>query len=520
MIRRTLAGCLLFVPSLACSSTDTPGGAASNPTSGTGGAANGGPTGGSVSSGGATSAGGTISTAAGAPTNATGGSPSSGATAGSPASMGGAPSSAGGAPAGGAPASGGGAAPNGGKASAGAPTAAGESSGGAGSSGGSGGAPSGSVGELPGSACTREFKVPAFSELKTNAKMPDPFTFLDGTKVQSKDDWVCRQKEISQLAQAFIYGPKPGKPEKLTASFSGGNLTVDMESGGRTWSFSVAIKTPTGDGPFPALFDVDAGAPSGIASIGTGLNWLTSNVAAAGSGRGARGKFYDFHPNSTDTGSLMAWAWVASRIIDGLEITEGHKIDTKKLYGLGCSRNGKTSATMALFDQRMAMVAMLSPGSGSTSGWRPAEAATGSVQRAGQIFGETTWMGEPFGQFGDNVDKLPIDQHAVLALAWPRPLLVREGTDDSWNCPACVYTTVKYTQLVYEALGNKDAVGFTHYNGGHCASGGTEWTTTYDAFIKKYLQGDSATSTAGMFTESRFTFDKAKWQDGELMAIP
>jgi len=385
----------------------------------------------------------------------------------------------------------------------------------------SAGAPStGSVPELPGSACTRDFSVPSFQDLKTNAKMPDPFTFLDGSKVKTKDDWVCRQKEISQLAQAFIYGPKPGKPETLNATFSGGMLTLDMTSGGRNWKLSVAIKTPSGTGPFPAVFDVDAGAPSGVASIGTGLSWLTSNVAAAGNSRTTTGKFYDFHPTSKDTGSLMAWAWVASRIIDGLEKTQGHNIDTKRLYGLGCSRNGKTAATMALFDQRMAMVAMQSPGSGTTSGWRIAQAQTTSVQTASEIFGETSWMGQPFGQFGSNVNKLPIDQHEVLALAWPRPILVREGTNDSWNCPICVFTTLKYTQMTYEALGNKDAVGLTHYNGGHCESGGTEWTTTYNAFLKKYIMGDSSVSTAGMFTEGKFTFDKAKWQDGDLTAIP
>ncbi len=398
---------------------------------------------------------------------------------------------------------------------------------GSGGSGGSGGTASaggtssvGPVAELPGSACTREFKAPAFQDLKTNAKLPDPFTFLDGTKVKTRDDWVCRQKEISTLAQAFIYGPKPGKPETLNATFSGGTLTLDMASGGRTWKLSVAIKTPSGTGPFPAMFDVDAGAPSGVASIGVGLTWLTSNVAAAGTSRGTSGKFYDFFPNSKDTGSLMAWAWAASRIVDGLEATQGHKIDTKRMFGLGCSRNGKAAATMALFDQRIAMVAMQSPGSGTTSAWRIAQAQTTSVQTAKEIFGETSWMGEPFGQFGSNVNKLPIDQHEVLALAWPRPILVREGNADSWNCPICVWTTLKYTQLVYEALAAKDAIGFTQYSGGHCEAGGTEWTNTYNAFVKKYMLGDSSVSTTGMFTEGKFTFDKAKWQDGDLTPIP
>ena len=69
-------------------------------------------------------------------------------------------------------------------------------------------------------------------------------------------------------------------------------------------------------------------------SIGVGLSVLTG-IAAAGSGRGTTGKFYDFFPNSKKTGSLMAWAWVASRIVDGLIATTGHNIDVTKLYGLG-----------------------------------------------------------------------------------------------------------------------------------------------------------------------------------------
>ncbi len=154
----------------------------------------------------------------------------------------------------------------------------------------------------------------------------------------------------------------------------------------------------------------------------------------------------------------------ASRIIDALEMTTGHNIDTTKLSALGCSRNGKEAGVIGLFDERIALVAAQSPGSGLASGWRPAEAekaAGANVQTAAQIFGEENWMGDAFEQFGNsNVSKLPIDQHEVLALAWPRPIIIMEGTNDGWNCPKCVYTTMKYTQMVYEALGSKDYLGF------------------------------------------------------------
>jgi hypothetical protein len=536
MIRPTLFSCLLAIPLFSgCSSKDAlppsgdgagtnqgaaggsggagnltqTGGTTGGPAAGTsavsGGTSGGTSVGGSMSTGGATSGGASQSAGTGGSAQSTGGAPASGGTGGGSAGRGvGGKSSASGGMGGSSPTSG-----TGGTGMAGAST------------GGSAGAPNVStLGELPGSACTKTFTTPAFADLKTNAKMPDPFTFLDGSKVATKDVWVCRQKEIAQLAQAFIYGPKPGKPETFTATWSSGTLKLDMQHGGQSWSLSVPIKVPSGTGPFPAMFDVDAGAPAGVASIGVGLTWLTTNVAGAGSGRGASGKFYDFFPESKKTGSLMAWAWVASRIVDGLIATTGHNIDVTKLYGLGCSRNGKTAATMALFDQRVAMVGMQSPGSGTTSGWRIADAQTSSVQTADEIYGETTWMGDDFGQFGKAVNKLPIDQHEVLALAWPRPMIVREGTNDSWNCPVCVYTTLKYTELVYEALGSKDMIGFTHYNGGHCESGGQAWTDTYNAFVKHYITpADGTTSTAGMFDE-KFTFDATKWQDGALMSIP
>jgi hypothetical protein len=480
---------------------------------GTGGATN---AGGSTGAGGTTSTGGSLGNGGSTSPDAavgTGGSTVAGGATGSGGVMGtGGLTGSGGT----GPKGGGGATASGGVGNGGA-----TASGGAGSGGSTGSGGSCNIEDCLAVACTKTFTAPTFANLKTNAKMPDPFTFMDGTKVATKQDWVCRQKEIRMLAQAFIYGPKPPKPETLTATFSSDTLTLNMGNAGKTWTLTVPIKTPSGTGPFPAMFDVDAGAPSGVASIGTGLSWLTTNVAAAGSGRGATGKFYDFYPNSKDTGSLMAWAWAASRIIDGLEATTGHNIDTKRTYGLGCSRNGKTAATMGLFDDRVAMVAMQSPGSGTTSGWRIAQSQTTSVQTASEIFGETTWMGEQFGQFGgNNVNKLPIDQHEVLALAWPRPILVREGNADSWNCPVCVWTTLKYTQMTYEALGNKDAVGFTQYSGGHCESGGTEWTNTYNAFVKKYITpADSSVSTTGMFTEGKFTFDSAKWQDGTLAAV-
>jgi hypothetical protein len=93
-----------------------------------------------------------------------------------------------------------------------------------------------------------------------------------------------------------------------------------------------------------------------------------------------------------------------------------------------------------------------------------------------------------------------------------------EGTGDSWNCPTCVYHCVKYAQMVYEALGIPDYIGFSHPDHGHCAATTNATSKDYfKAFCERFLLGKS-TSTTGLFKDS-FTFDKAKWQDGEVPTL-
>ncbi len=339
----------------------------------------------------------------------------------------------------------------------------------------------------------------------SNPKLPDPFTFMDGSKVETKADWVCRRQEISQLAQAFIYGRKPPDPESVEATYSGGTLDITVTDGGKSLEFSVEITgTGSGDGS-PAVIDFGGGlAVSGAKTIAFGSVSMELAASSFSQGRDApSGKFYELYPDYQDTGSLMAWAWGASRIIDALEKTTGHGIDPTKITSTGCSRNGKAAATVGLFDERIALVTANSPGSGTTSGWRVAEVDPGDVQTAGQIYGEDTWMGENFGEFGESdVERLPIDQHEVLALAYPRPLIILEGTNDGWNCPTCVYTTMKHTQIVYEALGAADYIGFSHPNHGHCQQSSAQQSVNwFNTFVDRFLKGET-TSTADMFDDS------------------
>ena len=46
-------------------------------------------------------------------------------------------------------------------------------------------------------------------------KLPDLFTFDDGRKVQSLDDWNERRKELYKTAVELQYGEIPPEPELL-----------------------------------------------------------------------------------------------------------------------------------------------------------------------------------------------------------------------------------------------------------------------------------------------------------------
>jgi hypothetical protein len=367
-----------------------------------------------------------------------------------------------------------------------------------------------------------DFTVPAaFNE--TNPKMPDPFTFLDGTPMTRKEEWLCRRNEIRALAEATIYGTKPPKPDNVSATYSGGKLTITSTVGGNSESFSVTISdVPPGDGPHPAIINFGGGGmsigpsvPAGVASI----SYPQDNVASEKNPRPAKGVFNNLYPElKSNQGALIGWAWGLSRIVDALEqpeIREATRIDATRLGTMGCSRWGK-GAGMAVFDDRIMLPIILSPGSGFASTWRIAEVQTSSVQTASQIYGECTWMGAVFQKFGgSNVTKLPIDQHEIIAMRAPRPIVLLEGTNDSWNCPVCCYHAAKYASFVFEALGISDHFGWGHGNHGHCAqSGNSQQMKIMNAFIERFLL-NKETSTEGMFNDS-FTFDAGKWQDGDV----
>jgi len=83
-------------------------------------------------------------------------------------------------------------------------------------------------------------------------------------------------------------------------------------------------------------------------------------------------------------------AWGLSRIIDALEITSSARINTSKIGGTGCSRNGKGALVAGAFEPRI-VLAIQESGSGGSAYWRLSnsqKAVRQNVQTASEIVTE------------------------------------------------------------------------------------------------------------------------------------
>ena len=107
-------------------------------------------------------------------------------------------------------------------------------------------------------------------ELKSNKKMPNPFEFHDGSKVKTFDDWSKRRNEIKADIEKYEIGEKP-IPADVSATYSGGTLTVTVKEGGKTMTITSKFSIPSGNGPHPIIIGMNSGTGSLSSSLFSGF---------------------------------------------------------------------------------------------------------------------------------------------------------------------------------------------------------------------------------------------------------
>jgi hypothetical protein len=378
-----------------------------------------------------------------------------------------------------------------------------------------------------GGTCTLP-AMPSYASLPSNAKLPDPFKFMNGSRMTTKNEWACRRAEIAALAQEFEFGYKPNTPYAATSGSRNGNtINVTVNDNGKTISFACSISYPsTGSAPYPAVIGVGGSNLNNTALLNLGVAVITfpnGDIAEQtnGSSRG-KGKFYTMYGSGHSAGAIMAWAWGVSRLVDAIEKTPAANIDPTRLAVTGCSRNGKGALAVGAFEERIKLTIPQESGSGGSASWRVSDAqkaAGQNVQTLSQIVGENVWFRANFNQFSSTANKLPYDHHMIEALCAPRALLVIENTSMEWLGNLSTWSTGNAARMVWEGLGVPDKMGFSQVgHSDHCGFPSSQ-QPELTAYIQKFLIGGGTGNTNVMKTDGGLTFDKAKWIDWTVPAL-
>ena len=340
-----------------------------------------------------------------------------------------------------------------------------------------------------------ESKVPSYT-------LPDPLVFNDGSAVRSKKDWDKRRIEILNTFQNEVYGISPewkgtisSKEITVNEKALGGlavrkDIRLTLKNGNKELNLLVLLYLPHSKKPVPLFLGYNFGgnhSTSDEPDITLTTSWMRGNTKANDDQRGkgasswpykeilSRGygvatiytadvdpdfddgfkngvhSLYDQQPTATSWGTISAWAWGLSRIMDYLETNPA--IDKKNVIVIGHSRLGKTALWAGATDKRFAITISNNSGCGG---------AALSNRKLGETVAAINksfphWFCENFNKYDNKEETLPVDQHQLLALMAPRPVYVASSQEDRWADPkgeflACVAASPVFTLLTGKGL--------------------------------------------------------------------
>jgi len=356
-------------------------------------------------------------------------------------------------------------------------------------------------------AAADPLRFPEVAKLPSRPALPDPLVMLDGERVTTAEQWTQqRRPELKALFEYYMYGAAPPAPEHP-------KFTVERVEpryfDGKATKKEVTIAFGPPAAPKLHLLLVIPNTRSGPAPVFLGANFCgnhtlvkDSNVAlptawlpahcpgvkenrATDAGRGTQldvwsleyviehgyavATFYcgdvapdhagftdgvhphylkpgQTRPGPHEWGTIAAWAWGVQRAVDYL-VTDSD-IRKDRIAVVGHSRLGKTALLAAAFDERIALVIPHQAGCGGTA---PSRGTVGeSVKRINDVFPH--WFNDTFKEFNDRPDRLPFDQHCLVALVAPRPALLTNAVEDSWANPEGQFQVLRAAEPVYRLL--------------------------------------------------------------------
>ena len=145
------------------------------------------------------------------------------------------------------------------------------------------------------------------------------------------------------------------------------------------------------------------------------------------------------------TSALMAWSYGFSAALDALEADP--RIDSQRMAVMGHSRHGKSALIAGVWDRRVAAVIAHQSGFAGAALSR-SETGEGLVRMAKSY---PHWLSPNVQAYLTDLASLPVDQHELLALLAPTPVLLGNGRRDVWSDPNSTYRAAEAASAVYDA---------------------------------------------------------------------
>ncbi|NID13449.1 glucuronyl esterase domain-containing protein [Fibrivirga algicola] len=176
---------------------------------------------------------------------------------------------------------------------------------------------------------------------------------------------------------------------------------------------------------------------------------IASDVPATRFSTGVHTAYPDWQNRPDNFGTIAAWAWGLSRLMDYLQTDRA--IDVKRVAVFGWSRLGKAALWAGATDERFAAVLSNESGAGGATLFRRGQGEF--IRRLCTVFPH--WYSTSFRQYMDKEAQLPFDQHEVIALLAPRPVYIASAEQDKGADPIGEFESAKAASAVYRLFGRE-----------------------------------------------------------------